>query len=230
MVRVPYADPAPDYARDMREHLRTQRLLGNMRLRILAAMVMLLAFSYGVSLVLLRNVLVERLDVEISTALARELEEFRLLAAGTDPLTGKSFGDDLEAVFDLYYAREVPDEGETLLTFVDRDPYRTEADSSRPIMSLNARAICDASSRPRTGIRWVSPVSVMVSAVSARRRSGRSTRPASTYPSRVATTIVPARIRAWVVTASSISSRSARGKLAAMKWPCRCPAEIGSTM
>ncbi|GAA4410309.1 ATP-binding protein [Fodinibacter luteus] len=113
----------------MRDFVRTQRLFGNMRLRILAAMAVLLAFSYAVSLVLLRNVLAERLDVEIRTALTRELEEFRLLAAGTDPLTGEPFGDDLEAVFDLYYAREVPDEGETLLTFIDREPYRTEADS-----------------------------------------------------------------------------------------------------
>ena len=104
----------------MRDFIRTQRLFGNMRLRILAAMAVLLAFSYAVSLVLLRNVLAERLDVEIRTALTRELEEFRLLAAGTDPQTGQPFGDDLEAVFDLYYAREVPDEGETLLTFIDR--------------------------------------------------------------------------------------------------------------
>ncbi len=123
----------------MRDFIRTQRLFGNMRLRILAAMAILLAFSYAVSLVLLRNVLAERLDVEIRTALTRELEEFRLLAAGTDPLTGKPFGDDLEAVFDLYYAREVPDEGETLLTFVDRTPYKTEADSEAlPVTGLAA--------------------------------------------------------------------------------------------
>jgi two-component system OmpR family sensor kinase len=121
----------------MREHLRTQRLFGNMRLRILAAMVVLLAFSYAVSLVLLRNVLADRLDVEIRTALTRELEEFRLLAAGTDPQTGLPFGDDLEAVFDLYYAREVPDEGETLLTFIDGRPHKTEADSQAlPVTGL----------------------------------------------------------------------------------------------
>jgi signal transduction histidine kinase len=106
-----------------------QRLFGNMRLRILAAMAVLLAGSSAVSLILLRNVLSERLDVEIHTALVREVEEFRLLAGGTNPKTGVAFGDDLIAVFDLYFAREVPDEGETLLTFVDDRLYKTEADA-----------------------------------------------------------------------------------------------------
>ncbi|WP_404391908.1 sensor histidine kinase [Humibacillus xanthopallidus] len=113
----------------MPELLRAQRLFGNMRLRILAAMAVLLAGSAGVSLVLLRNVLVERLDVEIHTALTREVEEFRLLAGGTNPTTGSAFGGDLAAVFDLYFAREVPDEGETLLTFIDGRLYQAEADS-----------------------------------------------------------------------------------------------------
>ncbi len=98
-----------------------------MRVRILAVVALLLAGSLVVSVVLLRNVLRERLDEEIALAMSREVEEFRLLTQGTNPQTGEPFGDDLEAMFDVYFAREVPDEGETLIGYIGETPYRTEA-------------------------------------------------------------------------------------------------------
>ena len=88
---------------------------------------MLLALSAGVSIILLRNVLLDRLDEEITVALDREAEEFAILADGDNPRTGEPFGDDFEALFDLYLAREVPDEGETLLAFVDGRVYDDES-------------------------------------------------------------------------------------------------------
>jgi two-component system OmpR family sensor kinase len=103
-----------------------QGLLGSMRGRIVLAVVVLLAFSAAVSIFLLRSVLLDRLDEEITVALSREAEEFEILADGIDPRTGDSFGDDFGAVFDLYFAREVPDEGETLLAFVDGELHLTE--------------------------------------------------------------------------------------------------------
>ncbi len=98
-----------------------------MRVRILAVVALLLAGSLIVSVVLLRNVLRDRLDEEIALAMSREVEEFRLLTQGTNPQTGQPFGDDLEAMFDVYFAREVPDEGETLIGFIGGAPYLTEA-------------------------------------------------------------------------------------------------------
>ena len=103
-----------------------QGLLGSMRVRIVLAVVVLLALSAGASIILLRNVLLDRLDEEITVALEREAEEFEILADGMDPRTGEPFGDDFRAVFDLYFAREVPDEGETLLAFVDGRLHDTE--------------------------------------------------------------------------------------------------------
>lgn len=103
-----------------------QGLLGSMRVRILAAVVVLLAGSSAVSITLLRGVLLERLDEEISVALQREVEEFQLLAAGLNPRTGAPFGDDLESVFDVYYSREVPDEGETLMSLRGTELVRAE--------------------------------------------------------------------------------------------------------
>jgi signal transduction histidine kinase len=101
-------------------------LLGSMRVRIVLAVGVLLALSAAVSIVLLRGVLRDRLDEEITVALSREAEEFEILASGIDPTTGEPFGDNFRAVFDLYFAREVPDESETLLAFVDGELHLNE--------------------------------------------------------------------------------------------------------
>jgi two-component system OmpR family sensor kinase len=100
-------------------------LFRSMRVRILAAVVVLLAASAAVSIVVLRSVLRDRLDEEITVDLSQEVEEFELLATGTDPTTGRPFGGDIRAVFDVYFEREVPDEGETLLAFIGDELYRS---------------------------------------------------------------------------------------------------------
>lgn len=54
--------------------------------------------------------------------------------ARSDPRTGAPFAGDLPAIFDVYYSREVPDEGETLLAFVEGDLYasRRAQDAASP--------------------------------------------------------------------------------------------------
>jgi two-component system, OmpR family, sensor kinase len=101
-------------------------LLGSMRVRILAAVVVLLALSSAVSIVVLRNSLLEDLDQAVQAELRQEAEEFELLSSGLDPRTGEPFGDDLEAIYDLYFAREVADVGESLLAFVGDRLYQSE--------------------------------------------------------------------------------------------------------
>ena len=98
-------------------------LLGSMRLRIVATVAGLLLASSFASVVILRGVLFDRLDDEIRTSLSQEAEELRLLAAGDDPRTAEPFGDDAAAIFDVYFARQVPDEGESLLAFVNGELY-----------------------------------------------------------------------------------------------------------
>ena len=109
-----------------------QGLLGSMRVRIVLAVVVLTAMSAAVSLIILRGVLLDRLDDEITVNLRREAEEFQILAGGIDPSTGDAFGRDFRAVFDLYFAREVPDEGEILLAFVDGELHATENAAGAP--------------------------------------------------------------------------------------------------
>lgn len=76
---------------------------------------------------------------------------------------------------------------------------------------VEAVAIRDASSRPRTGMRRVRSVPEMFWAVSASEPSGRSTRPARPSPMSEASTAAPSWISAWVATAASISPRLAAG-------------------
>ncbi len=102
------------------------RWLGTIRVRILAVVVVMLVVSSIGSVLLLRAVLFERLDDEVDESLTREAEEFGLLIAGNNPETGEPFDGDLRAVFDVYFAREVPDEGESLLAFVGGSVYRSE--------------------------------------------------------------------------------------------------------
>jgi methyl-accepting chemotaxis protein len=90
-----------------------------MRVRILAVVVLVLVISSLGSVLLLRAALLDQLDEEVSESLAREAQEFRLLADGNDPRTGRPFDGDLAAIFEVYFSREVPDEGETLLAFLD---------------------------------------------------------------------------------------------------------------
>ncbi|WP_324277212.1 hypothetical protein [Blastococcus brunescens] len=96
-----------------------------MRVRILAVVVLLLLAASAGSVILLRSALLDRLDEEVAERLEREAEEFRLLRTGNDPSTGRPFGDDVRAVFDTYFAREIPDEGESLLAFVDGRIYES---------------------------------------------------------------------------------------------------------
>lgn len=101
-------------------------LLGGMRVRIVATVVLLLFISSITSVLLLCQVLFERLDDEVTVDLRQEAEEFRLLRGGTNRMTGQPLGNDDRAISDVYFAREVPDEGESLLAFVDGRLYQSE--------------------------------------------------------------------------------------------------------
>ncbi|USQ76449.1 sensor histidine kinase [Ornithinimicrobium cryptoxanthini] len=95
------------------------RVLGNMRLRILATTAVLLACFFALSLLQQRGTLLERLDDDISTQLAGETEELLLLSDGRHPQSGLPLFEDVASLFEFYFRGEVPDEGQTLMGFVD---------------------------------------------------------------------------------------------------------------
>lgn len=105
------------------------------RIKLLASYVVLLALSTATSVLLIRQILLIRLEEEIDAQFTQEVREFRRLARGSDPETGAPFGSDLRAIFDVYFARNVPDEGEALLSFVGSRPYLAarSKDASYPL-------------------------------------------------------------------------------------------------
>jgi signal transduction histidine kinase len=100
-------------------------LLWGTRARVLVGFIVLLALSTVASLLLVRQILLVRLEDEISSELAQETQEFRRLAAGIDPRTGEPFGTDLKAIYDVYFSRNVPDEGEALIALLEGRIYKT---------------------------------------------------------------------------------------------------------
>lgn len=104
-----------------RERLRAWA--GSIRTRVLAVVVGLLLLSSSAAVLLLRTSLLDDLDGDVEQSLLRESEEFLRLSRGDDPRTGRPLEGDVQALFDAYFAREVPDEGETLLAYLDGELY-----------------------------------------------------------------------------------------------------------
>jgi len=99
--------------------------LAGTRTRVLAAFAVLTAVSAALSLFLIHQVLLNRLDEEVGQQLTQEVAEFRRLVRGNDPRTGEPFGTNVRRIFDVYFSRNVPDEGEVILSSIDRRLYRS---------------------------------------------------------------------------------------------------------
>jgi two-component system OmpR family sensor kinase len=95
---------------------------GSIRWRILAGFVGLLAVTTLGSVLVAREVLLNRLDERIDAHLRQEVGELRKLADGVDPETGKPFAG-ASQLFDVFLARNVAAPNEALLTFVGGKPY-----------------------------------------------------------------------------------------------------------
>jgi signal transduction histidine kinase len=117
------------------------------RVRILASYVILLAVASLVSVLVVRQVLLVRLDDRIQESLSQEVEEFDTLSMGNDPRTAEPFGTDVDRLFEVYFNRNVPGEGEELIA-VPRDG-RIQYDAAERVEPV-AGALLD----PVTTRRW----------------------------------------------------------------------------
>jgi signal transduction histidine kinase len=107
---------------------RSPKLWRGARTRILAWVIGLLAASTLVTLVLEQQILTGRVEQRVDDSLEQEIEEFRrLVSVGRNPLTGRPFGNDVAAIFDVFLTRNVPGEGEAFFTFLRGRPYRSTA-------------------------------------------------------------------------------------------------------
>ena len=110
-----------------RAHARLRVVTASLRTRILVWLVGVVALATLASVIVTYEVLLVRLDHRINGELSQEAEELRRLAAGNDPATGKPFGSDVERIFEVYLARNVPSRNEALITFLDGQPFLRSA-------------------------------------------------------------------------------------------------------
>jgi signal transduction histidine kinase len=101
-----------------------QKLVFGAMTRVIASYIMLVIFSTVLSLAVIRHILIDRLEKEISASLIQEVKEFRNLVKGLNPKTGKPFGDDVAAIFDVFLKRNVPNDDEFMLTLLNGKLYK----------------------------------------------------------------------------------------------------------
>jgi signal transduction histidine kinase len=101
-----------------------RRHLAGVRARVVLGYVVLLAAALAVATLVIRQVLLARLDEEISAALEQEVEELRQLVSGNDPTTGEPFGDDVRAILDTFLRRNVPVDDEGFYALVAGQPFK----------------------------------------------------------------------------------------------------------
>jgi two-component system, OmpR family, sensor kinase len=101
------------------------RFRPSFRLRVLGSVAALLVVAAVGGLLLQRTFLLRGLEREVASALEQEREELQTLAGGHNPLTGERFGDDVQAIFDTFLRRNLPEEGEVYIAFLDGEFYRT---------------------------------------------------------------------------------------------------------
>jgi two-component system, OmpR family, sensor kinase len=140
----PHAAESPVAA--VRQKRRVRGWLGaarSARTRILIAYVVLLAIALVVAMLGFRQFLLVRMEEEVDNHLRQEVLELgQLLTNGRDPFTGQPFAS-LEALFDVYFARNVPSREEAFLGFVDDELHRVSSLARFPIDQLPAEALSD---------------------------------------------------------------------------------------
>ncbi|CAN5811096.1 ATP-binding protein [soil metagenome] len=104
----------------------SRRTSGSVRVRILGWYVILLGVSLVAALLLQRTFLLAQARSDAELAMDQEVGELRQLSQGVNPVTGEPFGTDAAAIFDTFFARNVPLAGEGLITFVDGEIYKTD--------------------------------------------------------------------------------------------------------
>jgi two-component system, OmpR family, sensor kinase len=140
-ARLPAAE-SPEAAERQGSRLRAWLgAAGSARSRILIAYVLLLALAAVVAMFGFRQFLLIRLADEVDEDLRQEVRELDLLLThGRDPATGLRFAS-LGALFDIYFARNVPSRDEAFLGFVGGELYRSSTLASFPLNRLPADTV-----------------------------------------------------------------------------------------
>lgn len=100
---------------------------GAARTRILIWYLALMTLSSVASVLMIRQVLFAKLEERIQQSIQLEIEEFNQLRDGNNPQTGQPFNNDIEAIFDVFLSRNIPEDDEYLITILDGEFYRASS-------------------------------------------------------------------------------------------------------
>jgi signal transduction histidine kinase len=98
---------------------RSRHRISSLRARLVWSFVIVLAIATIGSVLVVRQILLQRLDARIDAELVQEIREVERLAAGNDPETGRPFAGDVDRIFETALLRNVPARHETIVTFVE---------------------------------------------------------------------------------------------------------------
>jgi signal transduction histidine kinase len=86
-----------------------------------------MSLSIVTSVLVVRQILITRLEERVQQSLQQEIEEFRQLRDGNDPETGQPFNNNIEAIFDVFLSRNIPEDSEYLITITEGEYYRASS-------------------------------------------------------------------------------------------------------
>lgn len=140
-------------------------------MRLLGWALLLLAVASLASVVVVRQVLLNQLENQVTADLEERAAGFRRLAGGGNPATGEPFGADLAAITDTYLSRHEPRAGESVLGFVAGTFHGGSPDppydlSGEPALvarwtSLTSSAYGEVTGTPAGPAQWLAvPVSI----------------------------------------------------------------------
>jgi two-component system OmpR family sensor kinase len=91
----------------------------SLKTKLVAGFAALLLVAGAGAFLAARQLLLLGVDAAIEAELTQESDELRSFSNDTDPVTGRAFGNRVERMFDVYLARNTPDDHEAWITFVN---------------------------------------------------------------------------------------------------------------
>ncbi|MGI9020011.1 MAG: sensor histidine kinase [Solirubrobacterales bacterium] len=108
--------------------LAPMRRFAGMRTRVLISFLVLLTLSTAASVLVLREVLLSRIDDEVAQALATDITELQELSAGrVDPATDQPFKGRVDRIFDAYLTSHSPLADSATVAWVEGQPYAEQS-------------------------------------------------------------------------------------------------------
>jgi two-component system OmpR family sensor kinase len=132
---------------------RLRAALASYRFRVVGSFILLFAIGTAGTVLVVEQLLLQRVDDDIQRALAQESDEFRSLATGNDPVTGQPFGTDIARVFDVFLQRNIPNRNEVLVTFLDGRLYRTSTVPVPYALEQDPQFLESAANASQAGVR-----------------------------------------------------------------------------